>query len=566
MFVADYCFIRNARDEDLLVLLVGRLYPSRAVIAIPCDVKGPDAYCVDRLATLWRGCGITEMVYMCDQESSINLCIQESLRKMKLSGEFAGGVPENSAVGESQSNGRAEAAVQQVEDYVRTYKAALEARIGAQIPCVHPVMMWMVEYVHEVPEAVINAALAAAAAVSTPNSRTTSPSPATRRKPTDRQRPRRPPSKSPRRSYFDPDWRGCAHCGKPGHMRDPKQPGRAKCEEYAALKAAGLPSDHQGEYEKWLAKGKPKRPGINALREEHDSEDSDSELEGSTGPRPSRPGIHALRESPRPDSAPETAEESQPSCNAFKPVRRGVKLCHAYTPGKRCGDCPIPLHNMHDALEEPSAEEQLRAWAHHVRNVNEPKAPRKKRGKTFKLETPEDVDKLAAEVAMNNKVDVQELSRVIAALPKGSKKGLPPCKRGESWNIAGTGSTVTIADATKVFPGVPIKPSKASAKGVAYLAADGGKIVNEGEVRVVHATEAGDKVHFTFQHGKVAIPTLSIRGVAKRGARATFWDGGGEIVFKSGVRMPIIERHGVYFVKIKRDVVADTGGAAHEGF
>ena len=71
---------------------------------------------------------------------------------MKVTGEFAGGVPENSAVGESQSNGRAESAVQQVEDYVRTYKAALEARLGVRIQASHPVMMWMVEYASVNPE------------------------------------------------------------------------------------------------------------------------------------------------------------------------------------------------------------------------------------------------------------------------------------------------------------------------------------------------------------------------------------------------------------------------------
>ena len=53
-------------------------------------------------------------------------------------------VPENSAVGESQSNGKAEKGVQMVEDQIRTLKLALEARIGARIPCNHPVMHWVV--------------------------------------------------------------------------------------------------------------------------------------------------------------------------------------------------------------------------------------------------------------------------------------------------------------------------------------------------------------------------------------------------------------------------------------
>ena len=50
----------------------------------------------------------------------------------------------NSAVGESQSNGKAERTVQMVEDQIRTVKLALESRIGARIPCSHPVMQWVV--------------------------------------------------------------------------------------------------------------------------------------------------------------------------------------------------------------------------------------------------------------------------------------------------------------------------------------------------------------------------------------------------------------------------------------
>ena len=55
-------------------------------------------------------------------------------------------VPEHSAVGESQSNGKAERAVQQAEDQVRTAKSALESRIGAKIPSSLPIARWTVEH------------------------------------------------------------------------------------------------------------------------------------------------------------------------------------------------------------------------------------------------------------------------------------------------------------------------------------------------------------------------------------------------------------------------------------
>ena len=56
-------------------------------------------------------------------------------------------VPENSAVGESQSNGRAERAVQRVEDQLRTFLGELEDRLGYQLRADAPILSWLVEYV-----------------------------------------------------------------------------------------------------------------------------------------------------------------------------------------------------------------------------------------------------------------------------------------------------------------------------------------------------------------------------------------------------------------------------------
>ena len=51
-FCSDYCFVRNVQDEELLTLMIGKLYPSRAVAVIPCDANGPDAYVVDRMCNV----------------------------------------------------------------------------------------------------------------------------------------------------------------------------------------------------------------------------------------------------------------------------------------------------------------------------------------------------------------------------------------------------------------------------------------------------------------------------------------------------------------------------------
>ena len=38
----DYCCVQDSRDQSVLTLMVGRLYPDKAICVIPCDVKGPD--------------------------------------------------------------------------------------------------------------------------------------------------------------------------------------------------------------------------------------------------------------------------------------------------------------------------------------------------------------------------------------------------------------------------------------------------------------------------------------------------------------------------------------------
>ena len=146
LLAADYCFLRDERDQDTLTCLVARLYPWRALISIPCDVKGFDEYAVGRLTDFIRNAGVTRMVHMTDQETALGSMIQASMEKLGGSSTWAGSVREVSAVGESQSNGKAEASVKAVEDQLRVMKGALESRTGARIPSQHPVMKWMVEY------------------------------------------------------------------------------------------------------------------------------------------------------------------------------------------------------------------------------------------------------------------------------------------------------------------------------------------------------------------------------------------------------------------------------------
>ena len=151
VFVCDYFFVRKP-DEDLLTGLAGKLYPSHSFFASVCDVKGPEDSVTDRLAEFLKDSGVTKLVYKSDQEPAIRAMLEKALNSIGRTGdprsndEIIQLVPESSAVGESPSNGKAERAVQSIEDMTRTYLSALEGRIRAKIPTQHPVMRWLVEH------------------------------------------------------------------------------------------------------------------------------------------------------------------------------------------------------------------------------------------------------------------------------------------------------------------------------------------------------------------------------------------------------------------------------------
>ena len=154
LFCADYAQAREVHDEDYAQLLIGRLYPAlslnRVMFATVCDSKGgDDEPAINRRAAFFKEAGIWKLVYRTDQESSIKVMVDEALRRTGRSGIFESyeSVPEYSAVGSSQSNGRAERAVQTVEDQLRTLKLALEARLNRRLPATHAVFRWLVEHV-----------------------------------------------------------------------------------------------------------------------------------------------------------------------------------------------------------------------------------------------------------------------------------------------------------------------------------------------------------------------------------------------------------------------------------
>lgn len=149
-------------------MLVGKMYPFRAVFACVVDMKGADEFAVHRLAEFLRATGVHHFAFKCDQESSVNTLVDQATKEAAIKelvsqaaqraerqGDFVPSdvpvtVPENSAVGSSASNGRAERAVQMVEDLLRTHKGALEDNLQLKIPCSHPVIRWLVEHVADI--------------------------------------------------------------------------------------------------------------------------------------------------------------------------------------------------------------------------------------------------------------------------------------------------------------------------------------------------------------------------------------------------------------------------------
>ena len=150
--------MKDSHDSEMATILVGKLYPSNAIVSTICDAKGTeDEKAVERLTQFIKESGHAQVVYKSDQERAITKMIEAAIRGAGRAGApesgeaFSSGltqaVAEFSAIGESASNGRAERAVQAVEDLLRTLKSALEARIKARIPVDHAVMRWLVEHV-----------------------------------------------------------------------------------------------------------------------------------------------------------------------------------------------------------------------------------------------------------------------------------------------------------------------------------------------------------------------------------------------------------------------------------
>ena len=133
LLVGDFCFAKSSQDAESTTMFVGKVVPQNVTFAMAVEVKGATPANVARLAKVIRDIGLTKFTYRSDQEKAVIALIEAAAISAQRSASPEDPVinvaPENSAVGESASNGLAERTVQAVEDQVRTLLLALESRI-----------------------------------------------------------------------------------------------------------------------------------------------------------------------------------------------------------------------------------------------------------------------------------------------------------------------------------------------------------------------------------------------------------------------------------------------------
>lgn len=114
LFCADCCFVGESEDNKNSSVLVGRVYQSTALLAVPCEQKGHDEFAISRTAAFMKAEGLSDLVYKSDQDRAIRRLLGDVVTLAVKNGDTFSAVPEASAVGESQSNSRAEAAMQTI--------------------------------------------------------------------------------------------------------------------------------------------------------------------------------------------------------------------------------------------------------------------------------------------------------------------------------------------------------------------------------------------------------------------------------------------------------------------
>ena len=153
----DYCFLSEevvAKSTDhsesetaktVLTVLVLVETLCRSIWAYACESKGAgEQWLIDQIVDDIQTIGLSEerIIVKSDQENSIT----ELQRGIATARAGHGTAIENSRVGDSNSNGRVERAIQDFKGLVRTLRSDLESKIGERVTLESPVVPWMVRH------------------------------------------------------------------------------------------------------------------------------------------------------------------------------------------------------------------------------------------------------------------------------------------------------------------------------------------------------------------------------------------------------------------------------------
>ena len=128
-------------DEANLPILVLKDKRSGTLSASLVPAKGRDPFAVKFFRGFIEMMGHPEFVSRSDGERGIVALKAEAAKE---TGKTA--IPVESPVGDSQSNGEAEAAVKEVKSIVRTVKMALESNLGRRLGTKDPILAWIPTY------------------------------------------------------------------------------------------------------------------------------------------------------------------------------------------------------------------------------------------------------------------------------------------------------------------------------------------------------------------------------------------------------------------------------------
>ena len=139
------CFFMGQDEEKCLPMLAMKDHKSKMIFSHVVPKKGASvAYCVSQAVRNLEYLGYPKIVLKCDQEPAMLDLWNAVAKACKQTGVEI--LPEHSPVGESQSNGVIERAIQEVEGVVRTLKDQVEEKYQQRLQQDHPFLVWLIRH------------------------------------------------------------------------------------------------------------------------------------------------------------------------------------------------------------------------------------------------------------------------------------------------------------------------------------------------------------------------------------------------------------------------------------